>query len=282
MKNSIASHKKPILLNIAKLFESYNVENKHIYYTELFKTLHDVIKFSNASIFFFNSDTNKLELVFTYGDAVDLIKTVEFEFGKGLSAWLAKEQKHIILNNIGKNTDENSIQSFLSIPLILENKLYGLINFGHHRANIFTKKCLPYLKVVAPFIAAMLSQNRYIETLQEQKEEIALINKTLKQTQDKLLELQKKEVVSATVCSLNHEINNPLMIISGNVQLLQSSEIDENTREKLHSIEEQIERITEIVSKLRELDSPQFEKYIKDGSYDKILKLNSSTNKIKE
>jgi signal transduction histidine kinase len=282
MKKPIPSHKKPFLLNLARLFETFTVENKDLYYHELFMILHEFVKFSNASLLYFNPDQNKLEHIYSYGETVELIKAVEFEFGKGLSAWLAKEQKYILLNNLGKNDLLKNTKSFLSIPLILENNLYGMINFGSKKENAFSKKSLHYLHVTAPFIAAMLSQNKHIERLQAKNEEIAAINKTLNKTQNQLLELQKKETLSATVCSLNHEINNPLMIISGNIQLLPTSDLDEDTKSKLNSIEQQVERISDIVAQLRELDSPQFEKYIKDSSYDKILKLKSKPIKNKE
>jgi len=276
MKKHKPAGRSPILMRIANLFESFNLEEKESYYQKLFGILKDVVHFSNASIFFFNYDNNKLELISTYGNAVDLIHTVEFEFGKGLSAWLAKEQRSVILNNMKQNSNSHamhSIRSFMSIPLILDNKLFGIINFGHVKTNAFSKSALPYLKVSAPFIAAMLSQNHYIETLQKKNEEILEINEKLKTTQNELINLQKKEAVSATVCSLNHEINNPLMIISGNIQLLSALEDNPVKLTKLTSVEEQIERISFIMSKLREIESPLFEKYIQDGDYDKILKI---------
>lgn len=276
MKKIKTTLRKPFLHRIAKLFESYTVEKKDHFYQHFFTLLKEIVHFQNASIFFYNQHSKQLELVAFSGEVVDLIQSVEFDLGSGLSAWLAKEQKFLLLNNIDKKEDtlnEKHIKSFLCIPLILDEKLFGIINFSHHKSNAFSKESLPYMKVAAPFIAAMLSQNHYINTLQKQKEEIKSINQKLKKAHEKLITLEKKEAISATVCSLNHEINNPLMIISGNIQLLIASEEDPQKQKKLNDIEEQITRISSIMSQLREIESPLFEQYIQDGKYDKILKI---------
>ena len=94
----------------------------------------------------------------------------------------------------------------------------------------------------------------------------------------KMFEIKNKAIVFP-VGSLNHEINNPLMIISGNLQLLSVTEKDEEKLQRLKAAGDQITRISDILSKLREIESPLFEKYIKGGDYDKILKIDSNKEK---
>ncbi|MCB5251077.1 MAG: GAF domain-containing protein [Candidatus Cloacimonadales bacterium] len=282
MKKIKPRTKGPILLKIAKLFENFDQDNQDVQFLKLFRTLRNVIKFSSSSIFFLHQDKQKLELLASYGNDTDMIETIEFELGKGLSAWLVKEERSILLNDIKRTRSgetQKKVRSFMSIPLKIENNLYGVINFGHHKANAFTKSSMSFMQVIAPFIAALLSQNHYINTLKSKNREILEINKMLKDTQDELLKLQNKAIVSATVGSLNHEINNPLMIISGNLQLLSVTEKDEEKLQRLKAAGDQITRISDILSKLREIESPLFEKYIKGGDYDKILKIDSNKEK---
>ncbi|HID10545.1 MAG TPA: PAS domain-containing protein [Candidatus Latescibacteria bacterium] len=60
------------------------------------------------------------------------------------------------------------------------------------------------------------------------------------------------EAVTQTVRALNHEINNPLAIISGKVQLLlmKGEELSEDVRRDLESVEQAARRIGNVVNKL--------------------------------
>ena len=55
----------------------------------------------------------------------------------------------------------------------------------------------------------------------------------------------KTQAVVETAAAINHEINNPLMAVMGNVELLlrREAQIDPDTREKLHRIHEAATRI---------------------------------------
>lgn len=277
MRKKETGEKNQILLSIAKLFESFAPERKEHYYQELFLLLQKIVSFENSSILYFNDSIKKLELISNYGEIFDLIEIIEFEFGKGLTSWLAREKKWVLLNNLKEKyaglDSSKRISSFMSVPLILEKQMYGMINFSHSAPDAFSKENLHSIQLITPFIAALLSKNRYIETLLKQTDEILQMNEKMQQTHKELLELKKKEAVSATVCSLNHEINNPLMIISGNIQLLRATESSPKTLKKLEQIDNQISRITDILRQLREIESPMFEEYLNHGQYDQMLKL---------
>ena len=76
-------------------------------------------------------------------------------------------------------------------------------------------------------------------------------------------ELMRMEMV----VTINHEINNPLPIISTNAQAmrLMNPDLDEKTTKKLHKIEEQVKRISEVTERLRSLDEVTSEEYIAEG-----------------
>jgi nitrogen-specific signal transduction histidine kinase len=95
--------------------------------------------------------------------------------------------------------------------------------------------------------------------------------------QKRLVESEKKIAVKATICSLNHEINNPLQIISGYMELMQHSDCsDDSCHKKIALINEQINRISQVLVKLRAIENPVFEKYLTNGKYDIMLKMPDS------
>jgi signal transduction histidine kinase len=61
---------------------------------------------------------------------------------------------------------------------------------------------------------------------------------------------------AALVARVRHEINNPLAALLGQAQLLLREELDEKSRRRAETIESQAKRIEEIVSELRDIQTP--------------------------
>ena len=74
------------------------------------------------------------------------------------------------------------------------------------------------------------------------------------------------EAVKQTTITLNHEINNPLTAVLGNVQLLlmKEAQLPEEVRTRLHLIEQSGIRIRDAVSKLLKLGEAKATTYVDD------------------
>ncbi len=85
--------------------------------------------------------------------------------------------------------------------------------------------------------------------------------------EQELMRMEKLATVGQMVVTINHEINNPLLIISTNAQAmrLMNPDLDDKTTRKLHKIEEQVKRISEVTERLRSLDEVSSEEYIAQG-----------------
>jgi methyl-accepting chemotaxis protein len=81
---------------------------------------------------------------------------------------------------------------------------------------------------------------------------------SLRKKQEELIRSRELAAIGEIVASVNHEINNPLMIISGNAQFLEMSmaEYPESMRVRVRAILHETERIARITKKLREIKSP--------------------------
>jgi len=89
----------------------------------------------------------------------------------------------------------------------------------------------------------------------------------LKNAQEELVKSKRLAAIGEVVASVNHEINNPLMIISGNAQFLEMSlsEATPETQERVKAIIEETERISRVTRKLREIKNPVVEDYTSSG-----------------
>ncbi len=99
----------------------------------------------------------------------------------------------------------------------------------------------------------------------------------LKNTQEELVKSKRLAAIGEVVASVNHEINNPLMIISGNAQFLEMSmqNYPPEMQERVRVILEETERISNVTKKLREIRNPVAEDYTSSG--EQMINLDRST-----
>jgi len=86
----------------------------------------------------------------------------------------------------------------------------------------------------------------------------------LRNKQEELIKSKRLAAIGEVVASVNHEINNPLMIISGNAQFLEMSMdgYPDDMKERVKTIIEETGRISEITRKLREIRNPVAQDYL--------------------
>jgi phosphoglycerate-specific signal transduction histidine kinase len=98
----------------------------------------------------------------------------------------------------------------------------------------------------------------------------------LRSKQDELIKSKRLAAIGEVVASVNHEINNPLMIISGNAQFLEMSMdgYPDEMKERVQAILEETRRISQVTRKLREIKNPVSEDYTSGGGH--MIDLNKS------
>lgn len=99
----------------------------------------------------------------------------------------------------------------------------------------------------------------------------------LKNTQEELIRSKRLAAIGEVVASVNHEINNPLMIISGNAQFLEMTMegYPKDMLERVRTILEETERISRVTRKLREIKNPVVEDYTSSG--EQMINLDKSS-----
>jgi phosphoglycerate-specific signal transduction histidine kinase len=105
-------------------------------------------------------------------------------------------------------------------------------------------------------IALYNDLNNVNEKLKQKNEELNRTVKELKETQDKLVKSERMAAVGNIVVTYNHQINNPLMVILGNVQYLLMSEknLNDKITRALTIIEQECNRISEVITKIRDYE----------------------------
>ncbi len=162
-------------------------------YNLVLELLEELVDFEFAALFIYSDEREKLNLVASKGHAVDLIQPVSFDMGNGLSAWVAKQKRPILLSELhrGKILGKNPLRSFLSIPLLLGDKIIGVMNFGHIRAGSFTKHNLQVLTIAAGQLSVIIERSLYFNRLAEKNRQLERTNHQLQIAQDSLVERER-------------------------------------------------------------------------------------------
>jgi two-component system, NtrC family, sensor kinase len=92
--------------------------------------------------------------------------------------------------------------------------------------------------------------NRMTENLQKSLAQLEKTVEILRATQAQLVHSEKLSAVGEFVAGVAHELNNPLTALIGFAELVQMSEVDEDTRDSLKRISSSAERCHKIVQSL--------------------------------
>jgi len=260
-----------VLFNISKLLQVDQEPEK--VFTNVLELTRQIIPFQKSTLYLYDSRTDELELVTTLGGAINLADLFSLGKGKGLSGWTAEAKRPIILGNLHPNAmeDEEIIRSFLSVPLLLNESLVGVLNCGHYERHAYQEEDLMNLQIIASQIAGIIEHARATIQLMEKNIELEEVNDELKRAQDKLIESEKLATIGQMAVRLSHEINNPLTIITGTLQLIEEelAEVKGDTevadiKKQFDVVEEQVDRIQMVVEKLFNVKQVVTESYTKD------------------
>ena len=113
------------------------------------------------------------------------------------------------------------------------------------------------------YISTALGQSAFALSNAELIRELKNSCDELKEMQQKLIIYERVAAINQTVVTLNDEINNPLTIIQGNVELIRKNfDIsDEKFTQSLDLIEKSVQRCNTIMTKLRKIREPAVKHY---------------------
>ena len=215
-------------------------------------------------------------------------------------------EKAKALSNILDMSDQKVSQSLKEITTIIDDQTKIVIREIGHRIDEVKRRTIFILSgiVLIAIGFAFIFSRGFTNSMRRLKESAGAIGKgkfdfdpkgypndeigdlaaaffemsmDLKTAQEELVKSRRLAAIGEVVASVNHEINNPLMIISGNAQFLEMSmaQYPVEMRERVQTILEETERISSVTRKLREIKNPVVEDYTASG--EQMINLDKST-----
>ena len=247
------------------------------------KLIRDVITFDSATLFLLNKKTGQLNNIISIGESIDPVDFISGDRGCDFSVWVGEHKKPVSLIDIREpgKTDSDGVWAFLVLPLVVEARLIGCITFAMRGAGPFREKDIKLLGVVGDQMALSIERLFYQLRLEKKNEALLKAQGDLKRAQDNLINDERLAAVRELAVSINHEINNPLSVIIGNIQYLMhvNKSLTPDTVSRLKKIESESLRIAEINHRLLEIDELVSETYINGEDKIKMLNLHKSAVK---
>ena len=141
------------------------------------------------------------------------------------------------------------IRSALCAPLIYHSQIYGLIYLSRSVPGAYNHDDLEFLKTIAGVLAPMVENARLWAEI---KSHYASTVETLKETESRLIEMERAAAYVWLAQAIAHEIRNPLMIVGGIVRRMAQSTAEGAQKGGIQAVVTSVERIEAV---LREVDS---------------------------
>ncbi|MDP2360241.1 MAG: GAF domain-containing protein [bacterium] len=221
----------------------------------LFQLLRRIVPYESATLFQNDAGRHRLVCRDRVGEAeVNPIDVIRFEMGFGLSAWIAQQRRPIVIPSLRRRSglDQHDLRSYIGLPLVAGDELVGVLSFGHSRADAFARVESGVLEILGTQIALLLKNLDLVAALHLSNQELSDRNARLREMQARLVESERVKAIADLVAAMNHEINNPLTIISGQAELLalHLEGRDGQAIDKLEIIQQQVRRLGRVLSLL--------------------------------
>ncbi len=236
-------------------------------YEGVFKLLEKTIDFDSATLYTYYEETHQIKIAYQYGNIeVDLAKEIQMGLGNGISGWIAQYREPVVVSSLSKSRPgkEGRFNSFLSLPLVAENKLIGVVNFGSFKEHVYSSEKIEDYRLIADEISIVIDRLRLQSDLKLQNQQMSETLKQLQLVQAELVEKERLAAIGELIITVNHEINNPLTSIIGLAEIidmtLPTASI-ERIRQALKSIIQQarrIQRVTHQLSNLRNIETVEY------------------------
>jgi len=139
-----------------------------------------VIDYDIFAILLLNESTQELRIRFSIGHSREVANKVRIPLGDGVTGLAAARREAVLVNDVTKDTryieGTPGVRSELAVPLIVKNKVIGVIDLEAPQPDYFTKEHRNLLTLVASRIAVGIENARLYTRVARQAKSLTLLN----------------------------------------------------------------------------------------------------------
>jgi signal transduction histidine kinase len=215
--------------------------------SELIDLTRQIIPVIESRVYILNEETKNLDKLpgpsncESDGSADYLDDVVNSYLEDGIIDYVLREKRTIVLPDLNSPISELDEKNYVLVPLVLRNTGIGVyLIHTDKKQKDFTNQILLLLSILANQTAVAVENSRNYQALLK-------ANEQLKITQAQMVQAAKLAAVGELAGGIAHEINNPLQILLGHLQLIQ---LGKDLPKRIEIVREQVERIAQITRRL--------------------------------
>ena len=139
-----------------------------------------VIDYEIFAILLVNEKAQDLRIRFQVGYAREVAERIKIKIGEGVTGLAAKRGEAILVDDVSKHPEYISgapdVRSELAIPLIVKNKVIGVLNLETHEAGRFTEEHKRLLTLIGSRMAVGIENARLHTRTTKQARTLVLLN----------------------------------------------------------------------------------------------------------
>jgi uroporphyrinogen-III synthase len=152
------------ILSELVVFKYYDFDE---FLKKLIKVGMNIVPVDACLIYFFDREKNKLILVGSKKSHENLLGQITLEKGEGITGWVVENNKIVAIEKEAykdirfkafKELPEDKFEAFLSVPIIDENGVVGVINFQSRREYSFSVEQIETAQAIVKIIASAFAQ----------------------------------------------------------------------------------------------------------------------------
>jgi len=231
-------------------------------YHQLLRKLKELIDFDAATVFVASGDDAKLRQAASVGGVVEVLDFLKMDRGDGLSGWTADTGKPVVLSDRSVHQDfdpATDYASFMSIPLAVKANVVAVINIGSKTPGTYSSKDADLVSLVVSQMALAIERLELQRQKTELERQLTELRSQLNQRRSAADSPADEKSIREFIGRVNHDINNSLAILVGNVQCMQMEKdvVDQKTLSRLKRMERALLKINEANHKILQLIPPR-------------------------
>ncbi|MGB9724013.1 MAG: CHASE4 domain-containing protein [Chloroflexia bacterium] len=229
---------------------------------EALSRIHRLFEASEVALLQVDAWSGELRFVQTLSEAGFDEHPVRAQSGEGFAGWVLEHRQPVLAANASEDprfspaVDQRTPlppRGLMAVPLCTPDQMIGVLEVARHQGDAFTDRHLHTLQGLASMMTIALVNARLYN-------EVKALLQEREQAQAQLIHAEKMSALGRLMVSISHEINNPLQAIQFSLSLVEEDVArrprSATTVEYIRRIHTEVERISEIVRRMRDFYRP--------------------------
>lgn len=179
----------PDIINLLSDLVVFNQYDFQEFLKKLLTIASEVVSVDSCFIYFYDKSSKQLTLIASKQPHSNIVGNISMHQGEGITGWVAQHKQTVAISEQAfldsrfkffKELPEDKYEAFLSIPILDNEGVVGVMNFQNKSPYTFTTEQIKVIEAIGKIISSAFAKtvaDRKVTDLEEKLEERKIIEK---------------------------------------------------------------------------------------------------------